>query len=271
LSSLSVPYRHDPANFADIPQPRQRRKRRAASPAAQSRATLYVRVSTEAQTEDTGSLESQETACRALYAARGYEVARLFIGAGQSGGTLDRPALAQLREAVASGEVGVVVVYALDRLSRSQKDTLALLEEFEQHGVGLTAASQSFDTTTPAGRAMLGMLAVFAELQRAEIRERTRSALRGKRERGEESAACSTGSCATARATRPTLPVGPRWWPASCASGRGRVVPGHRRRAQRGRRANRDRLSAGAAYSRRWPWTLACGDRGEALPEPPTS
>jgi site-specific DNA recombinase len=83
------------------------------------------------------------------------------------------------------GEVAVVVVYALARLSRSQRDTLALLDEFAVAGAGLAAASQSFDTTTPTGRAMLGMLAVFAELQRAEIRERTRSALRAKAERGE--------------------------------------------------------------------------------------
>jgi site-specific DNA recombinase len=110
----------------------------------------------------------------------------VFIDAGASGGTLERPALSQLRHAVEAGEVvAAAVVYAVDRLSRRQADTLALLEEFESHGAGLMAASQPFDTTTPAGRAMLGMLAVFAELQRAEIRERTRSALRSKKARGE--------------------------------------------------------------------------------------
>jgi DNA invertase Pin-like site-specific DNA recombinase len=85
---------------------------------------------------------------------------------------------------VKAGEVAVVVVYAVDRLSRRQADTLALLEEFEQHGAGLAAASQPFDTTTPAGRAMLGMLAVFAELQRAEIKERTRVALAKRKANG---------------------------------------------------------------------------------------
>jgi site-specific DNA recombinase len=117
--------------------------------------------------------------------ARGLEVASVFIDAGASGGTLDRPALDELRAAVAAGEVAVVVVYAVDRLSRRQADTLALLEQFEGHGAGLMAASQDFDTTSPTGRAMLGMLAVFAELQRAEIRERTRAKLRAKRARGE--------------------------------------------------------------------------------------
>jgi site-specific DNA recombinase len=172
-------------NVSNIPAPRARRRKGAAAPAVQSAAALYLRVSTEGQSEDGGSLESQEQRCRDLCRARGYDVARAFIDAGQSGGSLDRPALTELRESVAAGEVGVVVVYALDRLSRSQRDTLALLEEFEDAGAGLTAASQSFDTTTPAGRAMLGMLAVFAELQRAEIRERTRSALAAKKARGE--------------------------------------------------------------------------------------
>jgi site-specific DNA recombinase len=175
-------------NVAAIPQPRRRRRRGAVAPAAEGCAALYLRVSTAEQADpglNGGSLESQEARCRALCEARGLDVVRVFIDGGQSGGTLDRPALAQLRESVAAGEVAAVVVYAVDRLSRRQADTLALLEEFEQHGAGLMAASQPFDTTTPAGRAMLGMLAVFAELQRAEIRERTKSALRAKRQRGE--------------------------------------------------------------------------------------
>ena len=123
---------------------------------------------------------SQEAACRALCAARGLEVAGVHVDAGQSGGKLERPALTELRARVAAGEVAVVVVYALDRLSRSQAHTLALLEEFEQAGAGLAAASQPFDSTSASGRALLGMLAVFSELQRAEIRNRTKQALAAK-------------------------------------------------------------------------------------------
>lgn len=175
-------------NLAGIPQPRQRRRKGAAAPRAVGRAAVYVRVSTDEQADpglNGGSLESQEARCRALCEARGLDVARVFIDAGASGGTLDRPGLDELRASVAAGEVAVVVVYAVDRLSRSQADTLALLRELEDHGAGLTAASQDFDTTSPTGRAMLGMLAVFAELQRAEIRERTRVALRRKAAKGE--------------------------------------------------------------------------------------
>ncbi len=175
-------------NLSAIPEPRKRRRRGVVAPTAEGRAAVYVRVSTAEQVDpglNGGSLESQEARCRALCAARGLAVVRVFIDAGQSGGTLERPALTELRTAVAAGEVAAVVVFAVDRLSRRQADTIALLEEFEAAGAGLAAASQDFDTTTPTGRAMLGMLAVFAELQRAEIRERTRTALARKRARGE--------------------------------------------------------------------------------------
>ncbi len=175
-------------NLSRIPEPRKRRRRGATAPAAEGKAALYVRVSTAEQADpglNGGSLESQEARCRARCEARGLEVARVFVDAGASGGTLDRPGLAALRAAVAAGEVATVVVYAVDRLSRSQADTLALLREFESHGAGLLAASQEFETESPTGKAMLGMLAVFAELQRAEIRERTKVALRAKRDRGE--------------------------------------------------------------------------------------
>jgi site-specific DNA recombinase len=175
-------------NVSAIPQPRKRRRQGATAPAAEGRAGVYIRVSTAEQAEsgeNGGSLESQEARCRALCEARSLAVARVFVDAGASGGTLERPALSELRACVAAGEVSAVVVYAVDRLSRRQADTLALLEEFERNGSGLTAASQDFDTTSPTGRAMLGMLAVFAELQRAEIRDRTRRTLRAKRDRGE--------------------------------------------------------------------------------------
>lgn len=168
-----------------LPQPRQRRRKGTPAATATNRAAIYIRCSVERSAEETSTLESQERACRALCEARGLEVAGVLVDRGHSGGTLDRPALTELRAQVAAGKVAVVVVYALDRLSRSQAHTLALLEEFEQAGAGLAAASQPFDSTSASGRALLGMLAVFAELQRAEIRSRTKQALAAKRQRGE--------------------------------------------------------------------------------------
>lgn len=176
-------------DLSGLPEPRRRRRRGEVAPRAEGRAAIYLRVSTDEQAEDAsgngGSLSSQQERCRALCAARGLQVAEVFRDPGAGGGSLDRPGLNALRASVAGGEVAVVVVFAVDRLSRRQADTLALLEEFERHGAGLAAASQSFDTTSATGRAMLGMLAVFAELQRAEIRERTRHALAAKKRRGE--------------------------------------------------------------------------------------
>jgi DNA invertase Pin-like site-specific DNA recombinase len=173
-------------NLAAIPEPRKRRRKGQAAPAAVGRAAIYVRVSVDERAEGNGgSLTSQEAAARAECSKRGLEVSQVYSDSGHSGGTLERPALAELRAAVKAGEVAAVVVYAVDRLSRRQADVLALLEEFAAAGAGIASASQPFDTTTPMGRAMIGVLAIFAELQREEIRARTRVALKRKMDAGE--------------------------------------------------------------------------------------
>ncbi len=172
-------------NLSAIPAPRQRRRKGKAAPAAVGRAAVYVRVSTEDQTDNGESLASQEAACRAECAKRGLAVAAVYSDPGHSAGSLERPALDELRAAVAAGEVAAVVVYAVDRLSRRQADMLALLEEFAGHGVGIWSASQDFETATASGKAMIGFLAIFAELQREEIRARTKRALTKKRDAGE--------------------------------------------------------------------------------------
>jgi site-specific DNA recombinase len=167
-----------------IPAPRKRRRKGTTAGGAVGKCAVYVRVSTDDQADNGGSLESQESTCRALCERKGWHVARVFVDR-VSGGGIERPALSDLRAAVKAGEVEAVVVYALDRLSRSQRDTLALLDEFADAGAGLASASQDFDTSGPMGRAMLGMLAAFAELQRSEIRARTKRALAVKAHRGE--------------------------------------------------------------------------------------
>src|SRR5205807_9178320 len=90
-----------------------------------------------------------------------------------------------VRHAEGAGMLAAVVVYAVGRLSRRQAETLTLLEEFAAHGAGTASACQPFDTTNPMGGAMIGFLASFAELQREDIRARTRVALRRKRDQGE--------------------------------------------------------------------------------------
>jgi DNA invertase Pin-like site-specific DNA recombinase len=184
VSSLSESEGLEMIPVDSIPKPRKRRRKGTVAAAAVGRAALYVRVSTDDQADNGGSLESQEAACRALCDRKDWNVGRVFVDR-VSAGNIDRPALNDLRACVKAGEAAAVVVYALDRLSRSQRDTLALLDEFAEAGAGLVCTSQDFDTTTPMGRAMLGMLAAFAELQRAEIRARTKRALAVKIERGE--------------------------------------------------------------------------------------
>lgn len=92
---------------------------------------------------------------------------------------MDRPALQRLLQDVRTGSISTVLVYKLDRLSRKQKDVLHLLEEeFEQWGVGFKSATEPFDTSTPLGKAMLGILAVFAQLERDTIVERLTTGLK---------------------------------------------------------------------------------------------
>src|ERR671912_1170430 len=99
-----------------------------------------------------------------------------------SGGRWDRPELHRLLDQLREGDV--VVVWKLDRLSRSLKDTLAILEKIEAADAGFRSLTEAVDTTGPAGRMMMQMLGAFAEFERAMIRERTRAGLTAARERG---------------------------------------------------------------------------------------
>jgi site-specific DNA recombinase len=110
----------------------------------------------------------------------------VLIDAGESGKNLQRRAMRKLLARVRSGRVGAVVITKLDRLTRSPRDLYMLVdEELNPRGVELVSVQEHIDTRTPAGRAMLGLLAVFAAMERELIAERTRSALAHKREKGE--------------------------------------------------------------------------------------
>ena len=99
-----------------------------------------------------------------------------------SGGQWDRPELARLLDQLRPGDV--VLVWKLDRLSRSLKDLLHLLERIEAAGAGFRSLTESIDTTTPAGRMMMQMLGSFAEYERAMVRERTAAGLAAARAEG---------------------------------------------------------------------------------------
>lgn len=132
----------------------------------------YVRVSTESQIENY-SIEEQTERLKAYCTAKGYNNYKLYTDGGYSGGNTNRPALQGMLRDIRNGEISVVVVYKLDRLSRSQKDTLMLIEDnFLANNVDFISINENFDTTTPFGRAMIGMLSVFAQLEKDQITER---------------------------------------------------------------------------------------------------
>ena len=136
---------------------------------------LYIRVSTEAQAEEGYSIQAQTDRLEAYCQAMGWDNWRCYTDGGYSGSNLDRPEMARLMTDAREGRVATVVVYKLDRLSRSQKDTLYLIEDvFLPNGVDFISLNESIDTSTPYGRAMIGILSAFAQLERENIYLRTR-------------------------------------------------------------------------------------------------
>lgn len=143
---------------------------------------IYIRVSTEEQAKEGYSIPAQREKLIAYCKAKEWLIYDIFIDDGYSGKNIERPALERLIEKV--NDIDIVLVYKLDRLSRSQKDVLYLIEDvFEPKGIGFVSTLESFDTTTPFGKAMLGILAVFAQLERETIVERSRL---GKREQAKQ-------------------------------------------------------------------------------------
>lgn len=136
---------------------------------------LYLRVSTEAQADEGYSLAAQAEKLEAYCRMKGIEHFKRYVDGGFSGSNLTRPAVTELMDAIRGGSVERVVVYKLDRLSRSQKDTLYLIEDvFLPHGVDFVSINENIDTASPYGRAMIGILSAFAQLERENIFLRTR-------------------------------------------------------------------------------------------------
>lgn len=135
------------------------------------RVAIYVRVSTIEQAREGYSIQEQIKRLKKYCEAMGWVVVKIYIDAGESGGDLKRPALKDLIKEI--NDYDTVLVYKLDRLSRSQKDTLYLIEDvFLANNVDFVSMTESFDTSTSFGRAMVGILAVFAQLERENIKER---------------------------------------------------------------------------------------------------
>lgn len=145
---------------------------------------LYIRVSTSEQAKEGYSIGEQEERLKAFCKAKGWTVANTFIDGGYSGGNTKRPALSELIRAVEKHQADAVLVYKLDRLSRSQKDTLTLIDLFLQNNCDFISMTENFDTSSPFGRAMIGILSVFAQLEREQIKERMSMGKEGRAKEG---------------------------------------------------------------------------------------
>ncbi|AVX21645.1 site-specific DNA recombinase [Carboxydocella sporoproducens DSM 16521] len=145
---------------------------------------IYIRVSTQEQAEEGYSIQAQKDRLISYCKAKDWNIVDIYVDGGYSGSNLDRPGIQKLIEDVNNGKLEVVLVYKLDRLSRAQKDTLYLIEDvFLKNNVDFVSMNESFDTSTPFGRAMIGILSVFAQLERETIKERS---LMGRIERAKE-------------------------------------------------------------------------------------
>src|SRR5262245_13699004 len=149
-------------------------------------AISYIRVSSEDQADSGLGLAAQRQRIAAHCAMKGLNLAEVFEDPGISAGKplASRPGGSKLL-AAAKKSKAVVVVAKLDRLFRSVADAANVIDDFDKKGIQLVSIGEGFDMTSPYGRAMAQMASVFAELERAMIRERTRSAMSVKRSRGE--------------------------------------------------------------------------------------
>ncbi|WP_245481487.1 recombinase family protein [Bradyrhizobium sp. LVM 105] len=153
------------------------------------RCAVYTRKSSEEGLDmDFNSLDAQRESCEAYIVSQRAEgwtaVSDRYDDGGFSGGTLERPALKRLLAAVQAGKIDVIVVYKIDRLSRSMLDFLNLVELFERHGVTFVSVTQSFNTKDAMGRMALNILVTFAQFERELIGERIRDKVAASRKRG---------------------------------------------------------------------------------------
>jgi site-specific DNA recombinase len=159
------------------------------SPRKILRCAIYTRKSTEHNLDlEFNSLDAQREACEAYIKSQAHEGWRLvrsrFDDGGLSGASLDRPALHQLLDDVRSGKIDVIVVYKVDRLTRSLADFAKLVELFDQHSVSFVSVTQSFNTTSSMGRLTLNVLLSFAQFEREVIGERVRDKIAASKRKG---------------------------------------------------------------------------------------
>ena len=153
------------------------------------RCAIYTRKSTEHNLDlEFNSLDAQREACEAYIKSQAHEGWRLvpdhFDDGGLSGASLNRPSLQRLLDDVRDGKIDIILVYKVDRLTRSLADFAKLVELFDQHGVSFVSITQSFNTTSSMGRLTLNVLLSFAQFEREVIGERVRDKIAASKRKG---------------------------------------------------------------------------------------
>src|SRR3989339_810096 len=150
---------------------------------------IYTRKSTEEGLEqDFNSLDAQREACEAYIKSQQHEgwilVEKQYNDGGFSGGTLERPAVKELFKDIEAGEVDIIVVYKVDRLTRSLMDFAKIVELFDKHSASFVSITQHFNTTTSMGRLTLNVLLSFAQFEREVTGERIRDKVAASKKKG---------------------------------------------------------------------------------------
>ena len=149
---------------------------------------IYTRKSTEHRLDmEFNSLQNQEESCKAYIlsqAFNGWEYVKTYSDGGISGGTMERPGLQALLNDIRSGNIQVVVVYKVDRLSRSIIDFHKMMQEFDKYGCNFVSITQSFDTSNSMGKLTLNMLLSFAQFEREVSAERVRDKIAASKAKG---------------------------------------------------------------------------------------
>jgi len=153
------------------------------------RCAIYTRKSTdEGLDQSFNSLDAQREACEAFIVSQRHEgwllVKKAYDDGGFSGGSMERPALQQLLADIKSGLVDIVVVYKIDRLTRSLADFAKMVEVFDAKGVSFVSVTQQFNTTTSMGRLTLNVLLSFAQFEREVTAERIRDKIAASKKKG---------------------------------------------------------------------------------------